>query len=849
MKINSNIIATEAELKKLGVDLEKLQDDLTLPNPEYANMMRFGKGRFYKKIDPNICYLRKVGDNYIVPRYYIDGIDFTGSDMIEGRKLTSTSRITLRDYQNDFVNENKDVIYNSTGILMEAPCGHGKCHGKGTKILMYDGSIKCVEDIVVGDLLMGDDSSPRKVLSLARGREELFVVHQKKGEDYTVNRSHILSLQKREWGKSIKGEVEDICIEDYLKLSKTQRSYLYGYCVPIDYPEKSISVPPYFIGAWLGDGTSKEVSFTCNRKDRQLIHYYKQVAYSYGCTLNRIPQENNNSNIYRVVGYKNSKGCQVNPLLDIFRRYNLIDNKHIPKDYFINSRHNRLELLAGLVDTDGSYYNSNLEIIQKRKTLAEQIRQLCWSLGFRVKMSEKVIKGTSYWRLTISGNIHEIPTLLPRKRIKRRTINKDAFVNAISLESIGEGDYYGFTIDGNHRYCLWDGTVTHNTIMGIWLSYVHGVQTMVLVPTYYLAKQWKQHIEECTDASTVILRSSDKEIPTDRDFTIIVMDLFSVRALPDALIHNVGHVILDEAHRVGAETYLPILDEIPAKFRTALTATFRRNDGVHNVLKYHFGDHIQMKNRFPKPLVYAVRTHVKIRGVISKNKKYEKFLEFMDGNSIPYHETKSSIEFSPDSKLKDKVESEYKSGSMTKTAYYEITSCIKRGSELSYPVVESYLDAHSGRRKTAINIIKDCLDAGRTILFLSKRKETLKALTNYFKEYKPMLIISETNSRSDEDDRYLQNSCPLIFGVTQLAKEGLDIDRLDTLIIHLPMKDTEQAVGRVSRLCKEKKFPLVLYLLDDSPITYAVYNNAKKYFKINADFKGEKTLLTLKDIL
>ena len=112
-----------------------------------------------------------------------------------------------------------------------------------------------------------------------------------------------------------------------------------------------------------------------------------------------------------------------------------------------------------------------------------------------------------------------------------------------------------------------------------------------------------------------------------------------------------------------------------------------------------------------------------------------------------------------------------------------------------------------------------------------------------------MLIVSETNSRSPEDENYLQNTCPLIFGISQLAKEGLDIDRLDTLIIHLPMKDTEQAIGRISRLCEGKKFPLGLYLLDDCPITYAVYNNAKKFFKINGEFKGERNLLTIGTVL
>ncbi len=852
MIVGSNIAASERDIRSLHYTIEQIQEDLTLPNPEFINMKRFGKGRFYKKVDPHICYLRRVKNEYIIPRYYFGTesfpktVDFTTS----GRDFSFDSRITLRDYQEEFISESLSVIRNSTGILMEAPCGHGKCHGKGTKIRMYDGAIKNVEDIIVGDLLMGDDSTPRRVLSLARGREEMFIVHQKKGEDYTVNRSHVLSLQKREWGKSSKGEIQDIPLEKYLSLSKTQKSYLYGYCVPIEYSKKETTIPPYLLGCWLGDGTSNEVSFTCDKHDRLLIHYYKSIAKEYSLRVNVIKQTNNNANIYRLCATKrDSSGYLYNVLLERFREYNLIGNKHIPDYFLYNSRENRLELLAGLIDTDGSYSNHTLEITQKRKHLIEQIRDLCWSLGFRAYLSEKIINEVSYWRLTISGNIQDIPTKLPRKKISFRAINKDPYVNGISLESIGEGDYYGFMIDGNHRYCLQDGTVTHNTILGIWLACLRSVQTLVLAPTYYLAKQWDNRIKEFTSASTVILRSTDSEVPTDRDFTIVVMDLFSCRKLPQDLIDNIGHVILDEAHRVGAETYLPILDEIPAKYRTALTATFRRADGVHRILKYHFGEHIQMNNRFPKPRVYGVRTGVKIEGVVSKNRPHEKFLSFLDNESIPYHETKGVIQLKPTEILRDLAEDSFKAGSFNKTAYREIVTCLKKTAEMSYSVVDSYLNEHSGRRKTAIKVVQECLDAGRTVLFLSKRKDTLKALHKYFAAYKPMLIVSETNERSDEDEEYLQNTCPLIFGVTQLAKEGLDIDRLDTLIIHLPMKDTEQAIGRISRLHKDKKFPVCLYLLDDSPITYAVYTNAKKFFEINAEFKGERTLQTLSTVL
>jgi hypothetical protein len=80
--------------------------------------------------------------------------------------------------------------YNS--LLLYHSLGTGKCLKLGTPIIMYDGSIKEVQNIVVGDLLMGDDSTPRLVTSLARGKDKMYDVINDKGEKYTVNEEHIL---------------------------------------------------------------------------------------------------------------------------------------------------------------------------------------------------------------------------------------------------------------------------------------------------------------------------------------------------------------------------------------------------------------------------------------------------------------------------------------------------------------------------------------------------------------------------------------------------------------------------------------------------------------------------------
>jgi hypothetical protein len=72
---------------------------------------------------------------------------------------------------------------------------------------MYDGTIKMVQDITEGELLMGDDSSPRKVLSLATGKDEMYDIIPAKGEKYTVNSVHILCLKPTPLGiKHIKSQ-------------------------------------------------------------------------------------------------------------------------------------------------------------------------------------------------------------------------------------------------------------------------------------------------------------------------------------------------------------------------------------------------------------------------------------------------------------------------------------------------------------------------------------------------------------------------------------------------------------------------------------------------------------------
>ena len=394
------------------------------------------------------------------------------------------------------------------GIMLYHSVGTGKCHAIDTPILMYDGTIKMVQDIEVGDKLMGDDSTPRTVLSLANGEDDMYDVIPIKGDKYTVNSEHILCLKPTRLGVKNLGEkqpnypfvanyicnktgkiktksfttkdeanifldeihtndyIYEVSINEFLKLSNGVKKNLKGYRTGVEFQNKQIDFDPYIIGFWLGDGSQRDP--VISTQDSRILYYLFKEMPKYNLSVNY-----QSGYDYRI---SSSIPKGENKLLKALQKYNLINNKHIPFDYKVNDRKNRLELLAGLIDSDGYADNKGYEITQKNKILAEDIVFLCRSLGYATYMKEceksctyKGEKKTGlYYRITINGdNLTEIPVKIERKKLQKRLQKKDVLVTGIKINHIGKGNYYGFTLDGNNRYLIGDFTVTHNTCSAI----------------------------------------------------------------------------------------------------------------------------------------------------------------------------------------------------------------------------------------------------------------------------------------------------------------------------------------------------------------------------------------------
>lgn len=136
------------------------------------------------------------------------------------------------------------------------------CESPSQEVIMSDLSVKQIKDISVGEFVMGDDGTPRKVLATMSGRSDMFRIHQTSAEDYFVNDAHILSVKKsktaiREGRYREYPEHTDIRVTDYASKSKRFREQFRGYkSSSIPYPETPVLLPPYLLGLWLGDGTS-----------------------------------------------------------------------------------------------------------------------------------------------------------------------------------------------------------------------------------------------------------------------------------------------------------------------------------------------------------------------------------------------------------------------------------------------------------------------------------------------------------------------------------------------------------------------------------------------------------------
>lgn len=375
----------------------------------------------------------------------LDNVIFSGKTMHSG---TRTDQVLESMYQ---WGRSLAVETNSVAIATSQTSGDAegipfpaksqlkdsKCLAPDTPIRMFDGGIKLVQDVVVGDLVLGPDSTPRRVLATAEGEEQMYRVSGY-GWDFGCNESHILTVQKatsKPMNGHAQGQVLDVPLRYFLK-NPSRLAHYKAVQARVQYPEAVHLMEPYLLGLWLGDGHSKGCRITS--ADEEILVYLQGLS-SYKHTYKQ--KGNAASDVYFGPNY-------------VLRELGVFKNKHIPQEYKIASVEQRQRLLAGLMDSDGWIDHGTSVVSLANETLAQDVLEVARSLGYRAAIKKDK---PNAWSVRFAST-----DLLPC-RLKRKQHKCKARASSMQIEKIEGDKYYGFTVDEDSRYVLGNYIVTHNT--------------------------------------------------------------------------------------------------------------------------------------------------------------------------------------------------------------------------------------------------------------------------------------------------------------------------------------------------------------------------------------------------
>jgi hypothetical protein len=226
--------------------------------------------------------------------------------------------------------------------------------------------------------------------------------------------------------------------------------------------QKDPPIDPYFLGLWFGDG-SKDLKGVCiSKPDKEVLDCCEQTAKKWGLRVTVV--DGVTCPTYRLSRIMGSDDGGINPLTVALRAL-VGPNTEVPQSYLTMGRADRRAFLAGWLDADGHLTSNCYEIAQKRRDYIDAVGFLARSVGLRATMQPKIVDGTTYWRMMISGRVDQLPLRIPRKQASPRQQIKNALRTGFDVEAIGVGDYFGFELDGDGRFLLGDFTVTHNTTL------------------------------------------------------------------------------------------------------------------------------------------------------------------------------------------------------------------------------------------------------------------------------------------------------------------------------------------------------------------------------------------------
>tara|TARA_B110000503_G_scaffold132919_1_gene209536 strand:+ start:786 stop:2300 length:1515 start_codon:yes stop_codon:yes gene_type:complete len=319
------------------------------------------------------------------------------------------------------------------------------------------------------------------------------------------------------------------------------------------------------------------------------------------------------------------------------------------------------------------------------------------------------------------------------------------------------------------------------TVLALYLLSVLKKKTVVVVHKDFLMTQWRDRILQfLPDARIGKIQQNTIDVE-DKDVVLAMVQSLSMKEYEPGVFDSFGLAIFDECHHLGAEVFSKALPKVASKYMLGLSATPNRKDGLRKVFEWYIGD-----------LVYTSNADD------SKDEEVEV-------NIIEYYDDTH----------------DYCKPELT---YMKKPCC---------PLMINNVCEHQHRTEQIYKKIKEVYDLGRKILILSDRRGHLDNILEWCnREIKG-------NVQGDVAGLYVGGMKPndlrdsqekdIILGTFSMASEGMDIPKLNTILLVSPKSDIVQSVGRIMREKPDQRthHPLIIDYVDTHP-NFSVFERQSK---------------------
>jgi len=420
---------------------------------------------------------------------YIEAEEFLAQREANSSKKSRFSRADL-ERSGVVLKEKQQVLYkgirNNTLTICQGPAGTSKAQPLTSPVLTPNGWVT-MGDIEVGDRVISQDGTSTIVTGVfPQGEKDIWELTFSDGSKVECCSDHLWMTQEekdrnfRKWTKKVDGKRKRYSsprdgsvkttaeIVETLYTKRNRINHTIPIVCPVNFNETEVEIDPYLFGCLLGDGSFRH-HLGFSSADNEVID-----------SINNILSEESDIELsYRgdydfalITSTKTNKYKKYLEKLNLWNKKS--EDKFIPNCYKFNNVENRIKLLRGLMDTDGSSSKDGLFISYSSSSfsLKEDVKELVQSLGGiatdhtpKYEYNGEKKEGKLHYRLTITMNPDINPFSLSRKSdivIPKSKYKPNRYI--ISAKLIGKKEAKCIKVEHpTHLYITNDYIVTHNT--------------------------------------------------------------------------------------------------------------------------------------------------------------------------------------------------------------------------------------------------------------------------------------------------------------------------------------------------------------------------------------------------